>query len=48
MRRGGVATGVQRMGRRLTLVPGAMTWLSAGVSDVLEVSDEEGDQEGRR
>uniref|UniRef100_A0A0E0HC12 Uncharacterized protein n=1 Tax=Oryza nivara TaxID=4536 RepID=A0A0E0HC12_ORYNI len=25
-----------------------MTWLSAGVSDVLEVSDEEGDQEGRR
>ncbi|BAT13738.1 Os11g0312160 [Oryza sativa Japonica Group] len=36
------------MGRRLTLVPGAMTWLSAGVSDVLEVSDEEGDQEGRR
>lgn len=37
-----------QMGRRLTLVPGAMTWLSVGVSDVLEVSDEEGDQEGRR
>uniref|UniRef100_I1PU49 Uncharacterized protein n=1 Tax=Oryza glaberrima TaxID=4538 RepID=I1PU49_ORYGL len=36
------------MGRKLTLVPGAKTWLSAGVSDVLEVSDEEGDQEGRQ